>query len=252
MAVIPVYCKSCGTLFASRAFKISGNVRNLHLSGNRETCPVCLSMADIVDGTFDATDGVLSMISGPTLTKEILERFTTLVGRAAQKEISLDVLKKEATDLDPALGEAVAQIVAKSPSALVILLLVTLMLKSCHVSVDAKIDLNQLWDQWTANQQGIVYTPPSNAQAQNTRAQKMPATPSPPAIAPAKKRPSPLTTRRYVLCSSFRRAFVFAHLWDIHRRPRTPRAPRPRPHRRNPPRAATLQFVDRLNGVHRF
>jgi hypothetical protein len=129
-------------------------------------------MADIVDGTFDATDGVLSMISGPTLTKDILERFTGLVGRAAQKEISLDVLKKEAADLDPVLGEAVAQIVAKSPSALVVLLLVTLMLKSCHFSVDAKIDLNQLWDQWTANQQGIVYTPPSKAPAQNPKGAK--------------------------------------------------------------------------------
>jgi hypothetical protein len=141
-------------------------------------------MADIVDGTFDATDGVLSMISGPALTRDILERFTGLIGRAAQKEISLDVLKKEATDLDPALGEAVSQILTKSPWALVILLLVASTLKSCHFNVDAKVDLNQLWDQWTANRQGIVTR---HHQKLIRRILRTQATLSPPPTAPIKR-----------------------------------------------------------------
>jgi hypothetical protein len=75
------------------------------------------------------------------------------------------------------------------------------MLKSCHVSVDAKIDLNQLWDQWTANQQGIVYTPPSNAQAQNTKGAKDASNAKPTSNRSGKKKAVP--TNHASLCFVF-------------------------------------------------
>jgi hypothetical protein len=170
MAIIPAYCKSCGSIFASRAFRITGNV-SLHLAGNRETCIVCGQMADIVDGTFHATDGFLKMIGGPTLTRDILEQFSSLVERAATKEISLDALEKEVGELDPTLGEAISQILKKSPFAIVTLLIVVLTLKACHFNVEAKVDINQLWDQWIGHGKGIVYTT-SQDQAKDSKSEK--------------------------------------------------------------------------------
>ncbi len=146
MASIPVYCPSCRALFASRAFQITGSVRNLTLAGNRETCPNCGKMASIVDGVFDSADGVLKLIDGPQFTKEILEKFSALVVRAQRQEINSEQLRDEASKLDPKLGAAVERAKASGlPFWTAVLLLSVTALHSCKI--DAKIDLNRAFDQ---------------------------------------------------------------------------------------------------------
>ena len=164
MVGFPAYCSHCGTLFQSRLIGISPGARieSLTLSGNQETCPNCGRMADVVDGVFNAYDDVLELISGPQFTREILRAFSELIEKAAKQEITEDELQKQAAEIDPDLGKAVAQMRAKTPSAMAALILAMLAIKSCNfdVNVDARIDLNELWHQLTSEpRQEEVYTP---------------------------------------------------------------------------------------------
>ncbi|SRR5258706_950552 len=102
MAGIPAYCPHCGTIFQSRAFAIMGGVSGTMLRGNTETCVHCGKMASIVDGTFDVSaDDVVSLVSGPAITKEVLRSFSELVQRAAKNEITDEELKEEIEKLRP-------------------------------------------------------------------------------------------------------------------------------------------------------
>jgi hypothetical protein len=159
---VPVYCPHCGALFSSRAFHFGGNVRNLRLEGNRETCVNCGQLANIVDGTFDISEGVLSLISGPQFTRDVLKAFAELVQRAVNREITPAELQEQAEAIDPELGRAVSKVRASSPYALAILVMIMLTLKNCNFNIDAKVDVNKLWDQWTAAAQEEVYVPPSS------------------------------------------------------------------------------------------
>ncbi len=108
-ALIPVSCPHCGALFASRAIHISGNVQGLTLSGNKETCPYCGNMALIVDGVFNVADNVLSIISAPNVTKQMLASFEEAIKKAYAEKSDPEQLAKEVEKIDPSFGEAVRE-----------------------------------------------------------------------------------------------------------------------------------------------
>ena len=55
MAAIPAKCGKCSFIFASGI--VASGVRSLTLSSNRQNCPRCGAMANLVDGTFDVGRG---------------------------------------------------------------------------------------------------------------------------------------------------------------------------------------------------
>ena len=119
-------------------------------------------MANLVDGVFNASDGVLELISGPQFTRDILRAFSELIEKAARQEITVNELERQAAEIDPDLGKAVAQVRAKTPWAIAALILAMLALKTCNfnVNVDVKLDLNELWHQLTSvPRQEEVYVP---------------------------------------------------------------------------------------------
>ena len=96
------------------------------------------------------------------MTQQILRAFSRLIDRAARQEINVDELERQAAEIDPDLGKAVAQARAKTPWTIAALILVMLALKTCNfnVNVDAKVDLNELWHQLTSvPRQEEVYVP---------------------------------------------------------------------------------------------
>ncbi len=146
MAFIPAFCTNCQSLFASRLFVLDGDVKGLTLEGNQEPCPKCNSMAHVVDGSFDVTNGMLKMISGPELTADIMQRFGYIADLAIRNEITPQLFEERAAEITPALGE-LAKKINSAPSKLTVLILLMFYLKSCNFSVDAKVDLNQLFNQ---------------------------------------------------------------------------------------------------------
>jgi len=142
---IPALCSSCGALFASRAFNISGNVKNLTLSGNKETCPFCGGWADIADGVFDVADNVLSIVSAPNITKQMLGAFGAAVKKAYEVKKPPEELAKEVEKIDPSFGEIIRKSGSNKKFYLVSLLLIVAAIKSCNV--DVKLDANRLIDQ---------------------------------------------------------------------------------------------------------
>jgi hypothetical protein len=163
MARLPAYCQSCGCLFqSSYGIGRSGPVKNITFRGNLDQCPNCRQPARVLDGVFEAVGDVVRLIDGPQLTRDILEKFGALVAQAQRQQITPDDLEREATKLDPKLGEAVAKARASGVSFWTgILLLALAALHSCQL--DAKLDLNRAFDQLIKMRPQFPASPPASS-----------------------------------------------------------------------------------------
>lgn len=159
-ALIPVSCPHCGSLFASRAFHISGNVQGLALSGNKETCPYCGSMAHIADGVFNVANNVLSVVSAPNITKQMLAAFEAAVKKAYAEKTAPEQLAKEVEKIDPSFGEAVRKAGSNNHLYVASLLIALAAIKSC--SVDVKLDANRLIEQLINSPPAVVISKDPN------------------------------------------------------------------------------------------
>jgi len=151
--IIPAHCLSCGAIFQSRLISVSGNVTNLKLSGNIESCPYCGSMAKTAEGIFSITNNVLNIISSPEITKQMLHNFSSIVRNAYNDEIDVKTLIVEANKINPELGD----LIKKEQSNLFfrsLLFMLIVILPSCSIDVNVSLDINQLIEQMTN-------TPPS-------------------------------------------------------------------------------------------
>ena len=83
---VPASCPSCRALFASRALHIGGNVKNVTLIGNKETCPFCGGWAYLADGVFDVADNILSVVAAPNVTRQMLAAFGAAVKQAYEEK----------------------------------------------------------------------------------------------------------------------------------------------------------------------
>jgi hypothetical protein len=145
MAGIPAYCPHCGTLFGSNAIVLGPGSSNISLRGGLTNCPNCGLMAQFIDGTFDVSQSdVLTMLSGPQFSADVLRAFSGLVERAARNEITERELQDEVKQLDPDLAAIIS---AKNVGGIATLLLLVLFMRSCNF--EAKVDLNRLYDQFT-------------------------------------------------------------------------------------------------------
>lgn len=149
---IPALCPSCGALFASRMLAISGNVKNLKLSGNKETCPFCGEWAQVADGIFNVADNILSVIAAPKITNQMLAAFSTAIKTGYEQKKPPEELAREVEKIDPSFGEVIRKSGSNKQFYLVALLLILAAIKSC--SFEVKLDANRLIDQ-------IQGTPPS-------------------------------------------------------------------------------------------
>ncbi|MHB1399022.1 MAG: hypothetical protein ACYDAI_13995 [Trichloromonadaceae bacterium] len=143
--IFPAHCPSCGAVFESRLIRFVGNVNNIYTSGNMESCPFCGKMANTAEGIFAVADNVLSIISAPHLTKEILSKINDTVKKAYLENKSPEQLADAVEKIDPTTGAALRSVVKNKSLYLTTILLLLFALKSCSVNID--VDINTLVDQ---------------------------------------------------------------------------------------------------------
>lgn len=150
-------CSKCGAIFRSRAIAINGGVQ-IAISNVKETCPHCGSIAQVVDGIFSITNGMLEIISAPDFTRQIYQHFLELAQQAQDKKIDENDFIDAATAIDPRLGTIATLVMKNKRLGLLILLIYFL---SNLISIDVKLDVNELFDQ-VFNSPGVQYILPDN------------------------------------------------------------------------------------------
>lgn len=148
---IPALCSSCGTLFASRVLRIQNGVKNTTLLGNKETCPKCGKLANIADGIFDVANNILSIVTAPNITREMLEALGGVVKKAYEQKKSSEELENEIKKIDPSFGGIIQKFGANKPILSFVFVVILILAKSCHFNadykLDMKLDVNELLNQ---------------------------------------------------------------------------------------------------------
>lgn len=145
MATIPSHCHSCGAVFPSRMISIEGNVQGLTLSNNSESCPFCGGRAFLADGVFNIANDVISVISAPRFTFEMLQKLGVAVAEAYKDPSKTAQLNEIAETIDPELAGVVKKLTSSNRLTMVGLFLLAMAIKSCSLNVD--LDVNKLIDQ---------------------------------------------------------------------------------------------------------
>jgi hypothetical protein len=119
-----------------------------------ESCPFCGGMAHIADGVFNVANNVLSVVSAPSVTKQMLAAFERAIQVAYANKTAPEQLAKEVEKIDPSFGDAVRKAGSFNHLYLSALIIFLAAIKSC--SVEVKLDANRLIDQLTDKQPAVI------------------------------------------------------------------------------------------------
>jgi hypothetical protein len=105
MAIVPVFCDNCRTVFAASGF-IAGDARGLSLKKARlGPCPSCGGKGRVPEGVYDFMGDAARALGDPAQPPEKLESLSRIIEegrskRASSQEIARD-LEAEAPSLQP-------------------------------------------------------------------------------------------------------------------------------------------------------
>jgi hypothetical protein len=113
MALVPAFCESCGTTFASAGI-FAGNARESSLKDMRiGPCPTCGGSGRVPDGVYDFIGDTIRVLSAPDYSRERLERLTEIIkegrARGAVPEEVASHLQEEAPELAPVIDVFIQQ-----------------------------------------------------------------------------------------------------------------------------------------------
>jgi len=145
MALIPSHCHSCGAVFPSRAYAFSGNMKGLHLHQNRESCPYCGGHAYLAEGVFDIAENIITIVSSPEITKEMLRKLGIAAINAYKNPENTNDLLSLAKSFNPEIGEAIEKVTKSNSLTIVGLFLLAMAIKSCSMNIT--LDVNELINQ---------------------------------------------------------------------------------------------------------
>jgi len=97
----PAKCRSCGQIVPATSVGIR-NSSNITISGSQR-CPRCGGVCDILEGTYNAVDDVLQLISGPASTLEALKALAESLSASRAEGRSPEEAIKKASAISPTL-----------------------------------------------------------------------------------------------------------------------------------------------------
>lgn len=137
------YCPRCKIIFQTQGISMN-NASGISFSGSFSSCIRCGGLANVLDGVYEATDGVISLMSAPSITLDMHRRFAELVMQARRQALEPAEFEKKAEEIAPEFAKA-ARIVNASSSRVIMIALLLIWLKGC--TTEAKLDVNQLVNQ---------------------------------------------------------------------------------------------------------
>jgi hypothetical protein len=99
----------------------------------------------VAEGIFNIANNVISVVSSPNISGDMLRAFEARVGEAYVNKTPQSILADEVEKIDPSFGLLVRNAPTTNAFLLTVLLMILACIKSCNVSV--KLDANQLIDQ---------------------------------------------------------------------------------------------------------
>lgn len=155
---VPAYCQQCGAL--SVVPGIFGGNGAITLTNCGTRCRNCGGVADMLDGSFVMENNAFTLLSGPKFTEDALKLLSGIIERAVRKEITPVELERQVSEIDREFGAIVGDAVrSRRGIGFAFLVLMLVFLKGCHYNVDAKVDLNTLWNQIVSLKRGVIYDP---------------------------------------------------------------------------------------------
>lgn len=145
MPSVPAYCARCDLVFTPAGGIRIENSFDVTMTDNIVTCPQCRRPAKFIEGRFNFVEDRIELVSGPPITRNILDRLGNLVRQAESGKISKQELASRAAELHEGLGAAIAYLVTRYPKTLLFVVALVSMLKACNPEV--KLDLNRLVEQ---------------------------------------------------------------------------------------------------------
>lgn len=145
MVGVAGHCKRCGMAFALPSFN-AGQVGRISFANCMVNCPKCGEMAEIADGEYVAGVDGYSLVSGPPLTRQIVDALKSVVEKAKAENLSAAEILGAVGEVDKNLAERLQQ--KHGLPALVLLIVLIWLIKG--VQLDIKLDVNRLIDQAVA------------------------------------------------------------------------------------------------------
>ena len=109
-------CPNCKSIFEARGIVIQ-NASNVTLSNNTTRCRNCGAKAQYLDGTFNFdSNGIMTVLSAPQFTKDILNRIKTLVEDVQNERITPEEFHEEVDSLPPVIKSVVELVIPKEPN----------------------------------------------------------------------------------------------------------------------------------------
>jgi hypothetical protein len=109
-------CTNCKLIFEDRGIVIQDSI-NVTISNSSTTCPKCRSRAKYLDGTFNFdSNGIISVLSAPQFTIEILNRIKSIVVDVQNRKISPEDFHKEVDALPPVIRSVLKLVIPKEAS----------------------------------------------------------------------------------------------------------------------------------------
>ncbi|MDX0555529.1 hypothetical protein GOL37_27285 [Sinorhizobium medicae] len=107
MAFVPSYCtnEKCGAIFVDQSVEIENSTHATISVGRGLRCPKCRSAARIANGTFNEKGGKLEFVSGPAITRAVVEQIYGIAQKASNGELTPQQAVAEAAALSPQWGK---------------------------------------------------------------------------------------------------------------------------------------------------
>ncbi len=124
MALIPVFCDHCGTLFAAENF-LGGDWRQVTFKDvGFGPCPVCHRNGRVLDGTYEFIGGAIRVLSAPAWSQEKLAWLAARIQAAQAGSVAAEAVVDEVTEVAPELTALVRQLLRQGWKAIQILVAV--------------------------------------------------------------------------------------------------------------------------------
>jgi hypothetical protein len=121
MALVPVFCDNCGTLFVADNF-IGGDAREVSFKNvGFGPCPVCGQAGHVLDGTFDFIGDTIKVLSAPEWSAEKLAWLGQRIEAARAGTVSADQVIDEVSATAPELETLIQQLLRQGWSAIKVL-----------------------------------------------------------------------------------------------------------------------------------